>query len=110
MALNKILTLSTVHVKPETMQRILDEDFEWLACYEKSSKTTGETYGAFVLVDSAEPDDADLTEDLAEVMNYAMSFDALWIEFDNDADEIGELPRYITEWDEAAAKGVAPCC
>lgn len=105
--IQSMLCLSTVHIKPETMIRLQEGDFEWLVSYRKEHPSDSDTvYGAFVLagdisLEEGNPEIADIPEDLLQVLNYADAFHCAWIMFDVDEDEIGELPTYRSEWDAA---------
>lgn len=103
--IQKMLSLSTVHVMPETLERIQAGAFDWLICYRKEHpNNSDEVYGAFINLadinlDEGSSDVRDVPEDLLMVLNYADSFDVHWIMFDCDADEIGELCTYRESWD-----------
>ena len=94
----KMLCLSTAHLKEETMSRIIDGDLDAIPTYKKEDPSyPGEIYGCWVCVDCI--DDADenrdnIPEDLMDAMKYARSVGASWIMFDRDAEVLGELALY----------------
>lgn len=102
--IQKMLCLSTVHVKPDTLQRLQTGDFEWLISYRKEHPSDNEeVYGAFVLVSDitleAAAEISDVPEDLLHVLRFAHMHSCSWAMFDCDEEEISELPAYRREWD-----------
>ena len=98
-----MLCLSTVHIKPDTLQRLEDDDFEWLVSYKKASSAEPcESYGVFVLICDTDVrgghDMSDIPEDLITVLLYAVSNGCDWVMFDRDEEEVAALPQYRKEW------------
>ena len=104
--IQNMLCLSTVHIKPETLENLQEGNYVHLTSYRKEHPADSEeVYGAFVYVPSVCLEEGseeleDIPEDLRIVLNYADSFNCQWLMFDCDEEEIGELPAYRSEWDE----------
>lgn len=93
-----MLELSTAHVRPETMARLENDDFEWLPVYKKSFGE--EVFGAFAMITDLDDEEAaDIPDDLMKVIRYAIRKGCDWVMFDRDYDEIAELPTYREDWD-----------
>ena len=102
--IEKILSISTSHIKPETMRRLETNDFEWLVSYRKPNpRDDSESFGAFVLITDLDLDSssetADIPKELLNVLRYAESFDCAWVMFDCDAPVCGDLPTYDFDWE-----------
>lgn len=98
--IQKMLCLSTAHIKPETMALLEEDALEDIVAYPKEIPSTGENCGAFIYVDGASLDEGieDVPEDLVRVLQYAAKHDASWIMLDDDEEEVEDLPTYYEEW------------
>ena len=100
----RMLACCTSHVRPETMRRLKEEDFEWLVSYRKEHPADTETvYGVFVPAfdldiseDSLEAED--IPEDLLMLLRYAEAAGCYWIMLDIDEEELPGLKTYRDEW------------
>ncbi len=90
----KIITLSTSHVRPETLNRVIEDDFMCLVCFVKCNDGK-RVYGAFIRIPNVTEDGEmdDVPEDLRAVLDYAAGKGAVWVNLDVDADCV-ELPKY----------------
>ena len=90
--ISKMITLSTAHLSPDTMDK-LDADYSSVPpCFKKDK------FGYFVLSnkDVMEDcgDDEYFPKDLKQCVEFARLHDCDWIMFDGDADEVEELDVY----------------
>ena len=93
--ISKVLTLSTIHIKPETAKWIENKkNIENLAIYEKSE------YGWFIFVEKdyleelTEVVGNNIPQDLLDTMNFARLQGCEWLCLDCDGNEIDDLPSY----------------
>lgn len=86
MEIDKMLTLSLVHIKKETAEYLNDEGNKDLVIYEKSE------YGWFIYIDELVSEIRQ--PDLKQVINFAKENDCAWLCFDRDAGTIDSLPEY----------------
>ena len=105
----KLLSLSTVHVKPETEQRLEAGKFGWLPTYRKPNPNKDdESFGTWVCLGDISIDDniegSDIPDDLKAVLKYAEANDATWIMFDCDAPVNEDLPTYESHWQHCSAR------
>lgn len=98
--IQKMLCLSTAHIKPATMALLEEDALDDIAVFPKAVPLTGKNYGAFIYVDGASLDEGieDVPEDLVRVLRYAAEHDASWIMLDGDEEEVKDLPTYYEEW------------
>lgn len=91
--IEKLICLSTLHLKRETVERIQNEIGPWY----------GNEYGAFVY---AQDEDILLdahrgySKDLATVMAFACQQGLDWVKFDPDGHVLSNLPTYDSEWED----------
>ena len=95
--IGKYLDLSVAHFTCETLERLYDGEIDSVITYPKTDKDTEITCGAFVHVPDEFDEEEDLPEDLSKVFAYARGMDCYWLQIDQDADIIPELPRYDEE-------------
>lgn len=89
MNISKLLTLSTAHLKPVTMDFLVLESIKG---YYGLSVYTNE-YGFFVYVD-AEEEPKNIPCDLSDCLQLAKENDCEWIKFDRDEVPIDNLKVY----------------
>ena len=90
--ISKMITLSTAHLSPKTMDK-LDDDVSYIPpVYKKDN------YGYFVLSNKDVVEDFLGNEycpkDLKQCVEFARMHGCDWIMFDGDADEVEELDVY----------------
>lgn len=91
MSLMKCLELSTSHLSAETEKKIREEPVKnelMLTVYNKAG------FGYYIYFDKKDTWTSRLPEDLQRVINYAIENGADFICFDEDGEEIEELPLY----------------
>ena len=100
----RMLACCTSHLRPETIKRLEDGDFEWLVGYRMEYPGDTETvYGVFVPaldlnISDCSPEIMDIPEDLLMLLQYADKVGYDWIMLDADEEEIPELQTYLDEW------------
>ncbi len=87
-----MLALSTSHITEDTAGRMDKNDIEGVVLYQKKD------FGWFVYVpyafDFKELEDGDCPADIFRCMKFALENGCDWIMFDNDVNEIPDLPVY----------------
>lgn len=90
MEINKMLTISSTHIKPETWKTLENEPPFEIVVYNKECEFG--LYGFFILVIDSESCNA--PEDLAACMRFAEDHDCAWLCLDTDGEVLPELPTY----------------
>lgn len=92
MEIEKMMTLSTIHITESTSKYLDREDRAELVVYPKSE------YGWFIYLglDSLKDELLLIPKDLVEIIQFAIKNDCMWLCLDCDGDEEESLPIY--EW------------
>lgn len=88
--INRMITLSTAHIKESTADYLNDETREDLIVYPKLD------FGWFICVDTDCIDEEleRIPEDLAAVIRFAKENDCQWVCLDCDGPIVDDLPQY----------------
>ncbi len=90
--ISKMITLSTAHISPDTLDKLDNGSSAVPPCYKKDE------FGYFVLsnkdVLSDYEDNEYFPKDLKQCVEFARVHDCDWIMFDGDAGEVEELDVY----------------
>jgi len=97
MSIEPMLVLSTAHLPPAVMALVSAQD-------RNITRTIPHDYGAIVYAHD-ENLNPDLPAEVAVVLAYARSRGCDWVNFDRDADTVGDLPTWDLEV--ATEEGVA---
>lgn len=99
--LDLMLSLSTAHVKPETLEKLLKSGYDGLPSYRVPCPCCDDlSYGALVVVGDIEyGSENDLPNDLVDVVRLAEKLNAWFVRLDRDGPVCNQLTDYTTLWD-----------
>lgn len=104
--IERMLCLSTMHIKPSTFEFLrVNDNLSGLVYYEKREYGGDAVYGSWICISrdfiTAFLDEYDsYPEDLKSIIDYAISHDLAWIMLDRDIPITEDFSTYEDEWDQ----------
>lgn len=100
----QMMSLSTAHLRPETMAKLERCEIDCLPSFRKPIPREDEnSYGAFVcLGDVGYNERNELPADLAQIWDYCYQHDIWWVMFDRDGPMCSRFTDFTPEWEKEA--------
>lgn len=95
-----MMSLSTAHLRPETLCLLIAGEIDGVPSYRKPVPGADEeSYGVFVCVGDADFEERNaFPADLAQIWDYAYQHNIWWVMFDRDAPMCSKFTNFSSEW------------